>query len=341
MNTLSRLRAGIIRFYGSADMYLVPILKFFLAFLLFYGINRNFGYLEAINKIFVVIILALICALLPLNGMVAIGMSLIVVHCFGIGTEIGAFAACLYLLMFILVLRFVPRDSLAILLTPFAFWLNVPAAVPISLGMLGRASSALTGICSVVSWYFLRSLPELARMKAAGEASTLEMLKAAVDGIAKNMELIIMAIVFAAVILVVYLVRKLCTTYGWLISILVGTAVYIVLLMCGAAFLELPLDVPMHILGSLLSAGIALVIAFFCFHADYRGSRYLQFEDDDYYYYVKAIPKIKVSLDEDEDDEDEDEAYFKNEDIKEYRDKTGQIDYRQINVILEEDDKRK
>lgn len=28
---------------------------------------------------------------------------------------------------------------------------------------------------------------------------------------------------------------------------------------------------------------------------DYSGTEYIQFEDDDYYYYVKAIPKIKVT----------------------------------------------
>ena len=33
---------------------------------------------------------------------------------------------------------------------------------------------------------------------------------------------------------------------------------------------------------------------FFIFNVDYRKSEYLQFEDDGYYYYVKAIPKISV-----------------------------------------------
>ena len=340
MNTLSRLRERLIRFYNRTDMYLVPVLKFFLAFLLFYGINSQYGYMEMINKIFVVVSLAILCALLPLAGTVAVGMVLIVLHCFGISTEIGIFAACLYLLMYILILRFVPKDCLAILLTPFAFGFHVEAAVPITLGMLGRVSSVLTGICAVVSYFFLRQLPQLALLKTTDEVSALEILKGAIDGIVKNMSLLMTAIVFAAVILVVYIIRKLCTTYGWLISILVGTAVYIVLMMCGAAFLEIPIDMPAHILGSLLSAGISLVIAFFCFNADYKGSRYVQFEDDDYYYYVKAIPKIKVSFEEDEDGDD-DEVYFKNEDVKEYQDKNGRIDYRQATRRLDTDEKRK
>lgn len=51
--------------------------------------------------------------------------------------------------------------------------------------------------------------------------------------------------------------------------------------------------------------------------ANYKGSQYLQFEDDDYYYYVKAIPKNKSDEFYDEYDmEDEDEEYF-NTDIDE------------------------
>ena len=29
---------------------------------------------------------------------------------------------------------------------------------------------------------------------------------------------------------------------------------------------------------------------------DYKGTRKLQFEDDEYYYYVTAIPKLKVAV---------------------------------------------
>ena len=38
---------------------------------------------------------------------------------------------------------------------------------------------------------------------------------------------------------------------------------------------------------------IAYMIQFFRLTLDYHGTRKLQFEDDEYYYYVKAVPKIK------------------------------------------------
>ena len=34
------------------------------------------------------------------------------------------------------------------------------------------------------------------------------------------------------------------------------------------------------------------ILEFFLFHVDYKRTERLQFEDDEYYYYVKAVPKI-------------------------------------------------
>ena len=37
------------------------------------------------------------------------------------------------------------------------------------------------------------------------------------------------------------------------------------------------------------------MIEFFAFPVDYSRTEYLQFEDDEYYYYVKAVPKLTVA----------------------------------------------
>ena len=49
------------------------------------------------------------------------------------------------------------------------------------------------------------------------------------------------------------------------------------------------------LIGSVVSAAIALVIQFLFFNLDYSRTERLQFEDDEYYYYVKAVPKAFIS----------------------------------------------
>ena len=44
----------------------------------------------------------------------------------------------------------------------------------------------------------------------------------------------------------------------------------------------------------LISVLAVYVLDLFILAVDYQRTEYVQFEDDDYFYYVKAIPKIKV-----------------------------------------------
>ncbi len=49
------------------------------------------------------------------------------------------------------------------------------------------------------------------------------------------------------------------------------------------------------ILGSVLAVLIGLVLELFLFSVDYARCESLQYEDDEYYYYVKAVPKVTIT----------------------------------------------
>ena len=50
------------------------------------------------------------------------------------------------------------------------------------------------------------------------------------------------------------------------------------------------------IVGTLVSIVIAMAVDFFVFSVDYSRTEYAQFEDDEYYYYVKAVPKMSIAV---------------------------------------------
>ena len=52
------------------------------------------------------------------------------------------------------------------------------------------------------------------------------------------------------------------------------------------------------IISSFFAAAVGMVLEFFLFHLDYTRTEIVQFEDDDYYYYVKAVPKALVATSE-------------------------------------------
>ena len=82
-------------------MYILPVMKFVLALVYFLWINANMGYMSRLNNVFLVLILALICSILPSSAMMYIGFVLILVHSYALGIEIAAFMLVLILLMMI------------------------------------------------------------------------------------------------------------------------------------------------------------------------------------------------------------------------------------------------
>ena len=53
-------------------------------------------------------------------------------------------------------------------------------------------------------------------------------------------------------------------------------------------------DLPLCIKGVLLGLIVALIVRFMKGFLDYNHTEIVQFEDDEYYYYVKAVPKLAV-----------------------------------------------
>ncbi len=48
--------------------------------------------------------------------------------------------------------------------------------------------------------------------------------------------------------------------------------------------------------GSAISVAVSLILEFLFYNLDYSRIERVQFEDDEYYYYVKAVPKITVAM---------------------------------------------
>jgi hypothetical protein len=89
-------------------------------------------------------------------------------------------------------------------------------------------------------------------------------------------------------------VKKLQIDYIWYITIAVGALTYIVVYSIGNVVLNTQLPLLWPIIGTIIAAVIVAGMQFFKFSLDYKSAESLQFEDDDYYYYVKTIPKVKA-----------------------------------------------
>lgn len=80
MTALLELKQRIKNLYSQYEIYILPVLRFVLAMVYFIWINTNMGYMKQIDNIFIVLILALICSILPSGVMIFVGFALMVAH---------------------------------------------------------------------------------------------------------------------------------------------------------------------------------------------------------------------------------------------------------------------
>ena len=92
--------------------------------------------------------------------------------------------------------------------------------------------------------------------------------------------------------------RRLSVDYAWEIAIVAGILGNINVMAYGYIVMDIQLSYVSLIVGSLVAIVVALLIKFLVFSVDYTRTEYLQFEDDEYYYYVKAVPKAAVAIPE-------------------------------------------
>ena len=113
----------------------------------------------------------------------------------------------------------------------------------------------------------------------------------AIPGAMMNSKTILMLVTFVVVFLIVTCIRELVSSHAWEISIIVSAIIYLGLMIAGASILNVKINLVMTVIETAISAAVAFVFEFFCYNADYSHTEFLQFEDDNNYYYVKVTPK--------------------------------------------------
>lgn len=298
MTALLELKQKIKNLYGQNEIYLLPVFKFVLALTYFLWINEKMGYMSQLNNPIIVLILALICCIMPSSVIIFVGFVLMLGHAYALGIEVAAFLLVLILFMMILFLRFSAGTNIVLVLTPLSFTGGVPALLPIGCGLLSSPASSLPASCGIVIYYFVRFVRAESAYLSNSDVVITEKLKAMADGMVQNWGMWITIVAFIATILIVNLIRTRSIDYAWRIAILVGGVTYVLVLLGAGYCLDITFDIIPMIIYTVVSVLVGIVLEFFVFGGDYSRTERLEYEDDEYYYYVKAVPKASVAATE-------------------------------------------
>ena len=299
MTSLLEIKQYIIRFYQKNETYLTYIWKFLLALISIAMINNKLGYMNSLNNIAIVLMAALLCAILPPNFIVVVSAVFIVGHLYSVSAQSALIVVIVFLLMFLLYFRFSPKDTLAVLLTPIMFFLHLPYVMPLAMGLLGGPTSVVSVSFGLIIAYMLVYFSgNVTSLGAEGVEEAATQFQSVIAGITGNKTMIVMIGAFAVTIIIVYVIRRTSIDNAWKIAIAVGSVFLVIGTLIGDMVMDAQISLAGVIVGTLISGLLMLVVEFFAFNLDYTRTEKVQFEDDEYYYYVKAVPKVTLSAPE-------------------------------------------
>ncbi len=296
MSNLLVTKEYIKQIYTKNQAYIDPILKFLMALVVFSLINTKLGYMEKLNSIVIVLVLALFCSFMPIKTIAILGAVLMLLHYYALALECALVVFAIFAVMFLLFIRFASKETIVILLTPIFFMLKIPFVMPIAMGLLGGPASIVSVSFGVIISYLVEYTENNASAILAMNTETMmTKLRFVMDGLVGNDAMLFTMIAFAITLLIVYTIRRMSLDYAWTIATVSGVLADIVILLIGDLLFDLNYSLIGIILGSVAAGIICYALQFFTFYVDYKRTEHVQFEDDEYYYYVKAVPKIVVS----------------------------------------------
>lgn len=195
MTGLLEMREKLKLLYSRNEVFIIPVLKFLLAFVTLTVVNGKLGYMSRVDNLAVVLIVSLLCSFLP-NGCIIMFAALFsLLHMYALSLEVALVGLCLYLVMFLLFFRFSPKDSLVVILTPMLCAMKIPYVMPIAMGLLGTPASAVSIGCGLIVYYFLSHvIGSATAINTLDEGDATAKLKLLIDGLIDNKAMLVMIV---------------------------------------------------------------------------------------------------------------------------------------------------
>ena len=299
MVQLLKIKEHIYRFIGKYEIYAMAVFRFLVAFLAFSLINHQIGYMDILKEYPIALLCALLCSFLPSGMMLFFGALLILLNCYALSLELCGIVALIFVALFCIYYRFTRRKR-HLYGTDFSTWnCRYSYVMPVAAGILDRIYTVVAVVCGEFVYFLLKSVNQNAALFSAKETITKKsVVTLAVLQIFTDKEMYFYLAAFAAAAVIVSCVRRLSVDHARTIAIVLGIAVQLGVICSGEIYLGETGRIVRVILGCMVSLVIALVLDFMILSVDYSRVEHTQFEDDEYYYYVRAVPKAFVSVED-------------------------------------------
>lgn len=292
MTQLLVFKEQIQKFYQKYALILNPLFRFIIGYITFYAANRVIGYNPLLNSFWTEVILGCISVVFPMPVLLFFACVFIVVQIAYVSNYLAFTMAIMLAVIYFLYVRFLPKHGFIILAMPILYSFNIPYALPILMGLIATPVSVVPLGFGVVVYYLI--LDTIYVISTSTE-DTISLYKLVMQQLSSDTQMYVTIIIFAVVTVVVYFIRNRKVDYAFEIAIVTGAFLNIILFLTTNYLMDININIVNLLVGILVSGLLAWIIQFFRLSLNYAGVENLQFEDEEYYYYVRAVPKTNIA----------------------------------------------
>ena len=288
------LREKLERVYAQHSQLIDVLARFLLAAGMCFLIREAAPYSGILSNPVLMLALSAILAFLPVQLIPAAGAALVIGQAFGLDLIAGGVALAVSLVIFLLFLRFVPDAMVYAALTPMTMFFGLDALIPICCG-LRRSPSSVFAVCPGAVVYgmlasFSKNAEALKSMEENDFAGKLQLLIRGTFG----PELYVTLLALAGTLILTSALMSSGINYAPYLAVLFGGLTYLLFHLIGQAVLQTESHLPVKAVGVAASVAAAYILLLIWMPLRYSKSERLHFEDDNYYYFVKAVPKARA-----------------------------------------------
>lgn len=293
------IKGKLQEMYAQHSIVFDKGIQFVIALMAFYLINNNIGFMKTAASPVVTFALSVICTFFPVIITVIAATALILVHMYAVSIAVLAVTAVLFLIMYIFYFRLTPKMAVIVLLMPVAFAFKIPLVVPLSYALVSTPVSMVAVVCGTVVYFMMEYVKKAAPgLSGKGLSGIMTQSSDYLKQVFQNKEMWIIIAAFLIAFLAAYTLRRQSMNHAWKAAVIVGAIINVVINIVGDIVLGVHTSYSSLTVGSIMAVIAGLILELMFFAVDYTKSESLQYEDDEYYYYVKAVPKLSVATPE-------------------------------------------
>ncbi len=286
----------IIEFYQKHADVINPVSKGIFSFLTLMILRGMFPYDTPMRNIAVLFVISVAQAFVPISVLFFTGFALILTAAWSVSADIAALFLIVFFIYLLGIVRLDGKSVVILMLTPILFVCKLEFFLPVVLGMLIGYQAILPCVGGILL-YFLSQYTADANSVLMTSSNTEigTALQRVFDLLTIDKHMLVSVLTFALIILLAAGLSQLTYERARIIAIIGGNIALAFIMLMGKLFFAFDMSIIRLFVEAILSMGLAQIVMLFRGTGDLSRIEHTTFEDDEYIYYVKAVPKMKMA----------------------------------------------